>query len=128
MADRALTRNAGDPTQVKRAGQLEKTREKRFVASLLGTMATADGRALLWALIGRARVYESVFHRDQAVMAHAAGRQDFGHELLAEIIAADPRLYLLMENEARQRDTRDDATVDAAHTPSADKEHTDEPA
>jgi hypothetical protein len=79
----------------------------------------ADGRALLWALIAPREHLRSVFHRDGRDGVQR-GRQDFGHELMAEIIAADSALYLLMEREARERDTRDDAAVDAAQIPSAD--------
>jgi hypothetical protein len=110
------------PKQVKRAGRIEKDRAGRFRELLTAVLGLPAGRALLWELLGRAKVNASVFHRDQAVMAYSSGRQDFGHELLAEIIAADSTLYLQMEREARDRDKRDDATVDAAHIPSADKQ------
>lgn len=122
----ALVRNAGDPDQVKRAERHDKDRAKRFGETLKATLQHADGRALLWALIGRAKVNASVFSRDAVVMAYNSGRQDFGHELMAEIIGADASLYLRMEQEARDRDTRDEQAIDAAHVANADdtKEHT----
>lgn len=120
MARKPLVSNAGDPKQVKEAARVEKSRAERFGLDLKGTLETMPGRALLWALIGRARVYGSVFHRDAGVMAYNAGRQDFGHELMAEIISTDPALYLTMEREARDRDTRDRAEEEALTTPRAD--------
>lgn len=115
-----VVKNAADPAQVKRAGRIERDKAKEFGALMQATMASADARALLWALLGRAKIYQSVFHRDSNVMAYNAGRQDFGHEIMAEIIAADPALYLQMEREARDRDTRDERLNDAAHTRNAD--------
>lgn len=114
--------NAADPKQVKRAGRIEKEREASFLDGLREVMGTAAGRALVWQLIGRTKVYSSVFDRDAGVMAYLSGRQDVGHELLASAIECDATLYLDMEREARERDVRAQEATNAAHTPSADDE------
>lgn len=120
--DRAAVRNAADPQQVKDAGRRDKRDVALFDDQLRAVLDTPAGRALLWAILRRSGLYTTVFHRDPGVMAFNAGRQNFGQELLDAVIAADRRLYLLMEREARERDSRDDAAVEAAHTPSADSQ------
>lgn len=120
--DRAAVRNAADPQQVKDAGRRDKRHAAWFVDNLRAVMGAPFGRALMWELLGKARIYASVFHRDPGLMAYNSGRQDFGHQLLAEIIAADAALYLLMEREARERDQRDNAAVDAAQVPSVESQ------
>lgn len=118
--DRAAVRNAADPQQVKNAGRSEKRRAAQFFDNLRAVMGTNYGRAVLWDLIRDAGVFESIYHPSSAIY-YNAGRQDYGHKLMAQIITADPALYILMEREARERDARDDASQDAAQTPSADR-------
>jgi|SRR6185436_16787909 len=121
MADRSLTRNAADPKAVKDAQRLANRRVDRFRVDLKAALEQPATRAVLWALIGRAGVYQSTFHRDPYVMASLAGQQTFGQTLLADIIDVDDKAYLLMEQEARDRDARDRAEEDAAATPSAER-------
>lgn len=121
MGERALTRNAADPKAVKDAQRLANRRRDRFRVDLKAALEQPATRAVLWALIGRAGVYESTFHRDPYVMASLAGQQTFGQTILADIIDVDDDAYLLMEREARDRDARDRADEDAAATPSAER-------
>lgn len=123
MADekrpRALTKNAADVDSVKNAKRVEKDRAKRFGDVMRAVMATPAGRELLWMLLRGAGIYENVFHRDAGVMAFNAGRQNYGQQLLADILDNDPAGYLVMEREARDRDARERAAIDAAQTPGA---------
>lgn len=118
--ERAAVRNAADPEQVRRAGKKDRDREELFRASLVLVMQTAPGRAVLWGLLERAGVYRSIWSPNSEIH-YNAGRQDFGHELMATIIAADEEAYLLMEREARGRVKRDNAEIDAAQTPASDQ-------
>lgn len=112
----AEVRNAADPEQVKRAARREKSRESRREDITRAVLATQAGRAMFWYLLTNAGVFRSVFDRDAGLMAFNAGRQDFGHELMADLIAADPAAYELMEREARALAKQDRATTEAAHT------------
>lgn len=115
---RAEVRNAADPEQVYRAGRKDKRKESARRQLYAAILATVDGRAFCWALLEKAKVFESIWH-PSALIHYNAGRQDFGHELMADLIAADDAGYLLMETEARARAKRAAAETDAAHTPPA---------
>lgn len=111
-------RNAADKEQVKRAARFERNHEARKLVSARVVLEGYDGRAFCWDLLARARVFESIWH-PSAEIHYLAGRQDYGHELMALLIQADENLYQLMEREARERARRDDRTTDAGHTPAA---------
>lgn len=124
---RALTRNAADKEAVKLATRVEKDKVKRFGDVMRAVLKTAEGRELIWILLRGTGIYDSVFHRDPGVMAFNAGRQNWGQQLLADILDIDSDGYLVMEREARDRAIRDQAAIDAAQTPSAEaQEHSDE--
>lgn len=99
--------NAADPKAVKEAARKDKERAARYRDNLQEVLGTPSGRLVMWELLSVAGVFESMFHRDAGVMAYNAGRQDFGHRIMADILAADETLYLVMEREARERATRD---------------------
>lgn len=124
MSDRALVRNAGDRDQVRRAERMARRRGARFTDALRGVLATPAGRIVAWELLHRARVYESIWDPSSKIH-YNAGRQDFGHELLALIVEADGTLYLEMEREARAYQQAEDRETDAAHTPRAAQEGED---
>lgn len=121
MAERDLVRNASDPEQVRRAAKKERDRAEYFRAALVATLKTAEGRAVIWELLDLAGVYRSIWVPN-AEIHYRAGRQDFGHELMALVLAAGEDLYLLMETEARARKRKDNAETDAAHTAPASSE------
>jgi len=117
---RAQVRNAADPKQIKRAERKDRERAELFRAALKATLETPAGRVVFWELLRLARVYESIWH-PSAEIHYLAGRQDYGHELMALLIEADDELFALMETEARARAKRDDRATDAAHTASAEE-------
>jgi hypothetical protein len=66
-------------------------------------LADVRGRAFIWAELGKARVFQSSFHVEPAVMAFNEGRRSAGLELLAEIERLSPDSYARMAAEARAR-------------------------
>lgn len=116
---RAEVRNAADPQQVTRAARKEQRREARTRALYAAQLATSDGRAFCWHLLERAGVFRSVSNPHGGRQSENIGRQDFGHELMAHLIAADEDGYLQMEAEARERARHDARETDAAHTAAA---------
>lgn len=123
MTDRAAVRNAADPVQVRRAGKKDQDKGELFRAALVAVMGTVPGRAFVWGLLERAGVYQSIWSPN-AEIHYRAGRQDYGHELMADVLAADEELFLQMEREARGRVKKDNAEIDAAATPASDQEQT----
>lgn len=118
--DRALVRNAADPAQVKRAERKERDRVERFRTNLTAVMATEAGRQVLWELLTRAGIYQSIWDPSSKIH-YNAGRQDFGHEMLAALLDADEDLYQLMEREMRAWQRVEDRGTDAAHTSRAEQ-------
>lgn len=108
-------KNAADPRQVKLADRMEKARVERFTQALASVMNTVEGRIVLAQLVRRAGVYRSIWSRDSTIH-YNAGRQDYGHELMADLVGLDERLYQTMEREEWEWLKRQQSTVDAAHT------------
>lgn len=98
---RTLQRSASDPRQVRFAERKEKQHADRFVDSLTAVMRTPTGRFVMWVLLERAGIYKSVWDASGSRITYNAGRQDYGHELLASILEADDEAYQLMEREMR---------------------------
>ena len=118
MPERAEVLNAADPAQVKRADRRDRDRRADYLSAVKAVLGTPAGRTMCWGLLERAGVFQSVWH-SSALIHYNAGRQDFGHALMALFIEADEEAYQLMESEARARMKRDAAGTDAAHTPRA---------
>jgi hypothetical protein len=115
---RALTGNAADPEQVKYAERKERQRRARFGLALKTVLGTTAGRLVFWELLSRAGIYRSIWDPTERIH-YNAGRQDFGHELLATILETDEDAYLLMEREARAIARGDARETAAVQTPAA---------
>lgn len=103
MSDKkdALVANAASEKQVKSAGHKERLREKERKKDLQEVLSTVEGRRFLWGQMKRCKVYESVWE-SSAKIHYNAGRQDLGHQLMAEIIEASPEAYLQMQKESME--------------------------
>lgn len=112
---RDAVRNAADPEQVKRAGRQDRDARGLYLGALHEVMENVAGRRVMWELLTKAKVFESIMTASAAIY-YNSGRQDFGHELLADLIAAHEDGYLLMETEARARAKRQRLGNEAAHT------------
>lgn len=124
MEPRSLVKNASSPRQVARAESHIRRRAELTRAAFKAVLDTPAGRIVMWELLELAGVYRSVFNPSGSLTYYNAGRQDYGHELLAKLLEVDDQAYLLMESEARARERRDNATTDATHTPSVADEET----
>lgn len=96
-------RNAGDAEQVRRAGKEERFTRDEELNDLREVLSSERGRRFLWARLAKLGVNRSVFITSSEIY-YRSGRQDAGHELLADILAADSALYLQMQGEAIARD------------------------
>jgi len=93
-----VTGNASDPRLVRDAERFEKMRAERFTNALATIMSLPEGRVVLAELLDRARVFESVWARDASIH-YNAGRQDFGHELMAVMVDVNEDLFQTMQRE-----------------------------
>lgn len=101
--DDPLVDNVSDAQQVRRARTTEKKRREQLLADLRAVLKTGEGRRVLWAILGNCRTFESVYDENALRMAHRAGRQDLGHELMADIDAAQPDAFVAMMKEHSHR-------------------------
>jgi len=115
---RALVKNAADEKQVRHAQRKEKQRSERFEHALRAVMATPQGRVVMWELLTRAGIYRSVWEAS-ARIHYNAGKQDYGHELLATLIDVDEAAYQLMEREMRAFDRNEARETAAVQMPAA---------
>lgn len=120
MPRRAAVQNAADPSQVKRAGRIDKRKAQDYLENLRSVLETPVGRSFVWQLLRQSGIHSSAFHPDANVVYFTIGRQNFGQQLLADAIEASSELYQLMEREARESQRLEDTATDAAHTKGAD--------
>lgn len=106
--------NAADPRQVAQGSRIARAREARFLNSLRAVMETEPGRIVMLELIRRCKVFESIWHAS-AEIHYNAGRQDFGHELMATLVDQNLDAYQLMEREGWEWLKREQATIAAGH-------------
>ena len=101
LQPRAAVKNAADPQQVKRAGELEERSRERELNDLRVVLQSREGRRTVWRLLEKCRAFESVFEAS-AKIYYNAGRQDVGHYLMAEVVEADEEALFLMMRENKQ--------------------------
>ena len=114
----AAVRNAADPKQVKFGERLERRRQERYYGALGAVLNTVEGRIVVASLLRRAGVYRSVWH-PSAEIHYNAGRQDYGHELMADIIDVSETAWQTMEREQWAWAKAQEREIAAQHTPRA---------
>jgi len=121
MRDREpLVKNAADRKQVAFARRKEQQREDEFLAVVRAVMNQADGRRLMWEILGRAGLDDTVFDHSGSIMYFREGRRNFGLELKAALLRADEDLFELMEHDMRAKQRAEAAEIAAMHTARAD--------
>lgn len=119
MSPRPLVKNAASPRQVGHAARKATERRARELADLVAVLETEPGRRTIWRFLKFCGVNETVLRENPIAMAEAAGRQNVGHYLMAEIAAADEESIFVMMREARAIDARDDRETAAVQTASS---------
>lgn len=119
---RSAVRNAADRQQVTRADRAEKRIAERFQDSLRAVMSTTDGRLVVWSYLGKFGVYRGVYADNPQRMAYDAGRQQCGHDLLADVLAAGEDFYQVMEREMRALANAEAASEQAEQQAQTDME------
>lgn len=96
--------DVGDEAQVNKRKANKKTAEQQEAEDLRHVMSHYAGRAFMWRLLTRCKLFDEGFNTDPLVMARDAGRRNIGLSLVADIHEADAQAYLKMQNEAIKRD------------------------
>jgi len=95
-------KNASDKAQVSRADRRDREQQELIDSAYRAVLETEAGRFLLWHQLTEAGVFQSIWHAS-ALIHYLAGKQDFGHQLMAEMIRAHEDGFELMQREARAR-------------------------
>ncbi len=101
--EKPFVKNAADPEQVKAAGERVKSLREREANDIIAVCSTSEGRRLLWRIMSRCKVFESVWS-PSAQIHYNSGMQDVGHFLMAEVVGADPEILLQMIKENRKQE------------------------
>lgn len=96
--------NAADRKSVRKAEKAANLAARLSADFVVAAMSTQPGRAWFWAKLGRCKVFHSSFTGEALSSAFAEGERAVGLEILAEIMANCPEQYVLMAQEATQRE------------------------
>ena len=110
--------NAADPRQVKAASRRQKDARRQELEDVRAVLASRPGRRFIWRLLERCKVFGSVMATD-GVIQYQAGRQDFGHELMALLEESDGEALFTLMREARDERIKQERSRAADNTPSA---------
>lgn len=103
----------------------ETRRLEVFLAALRVLMETQEGRFVAWHWLDRAGINRSIWD-DSGMQVHFnAGQQEFGFAMKADIVAASPELFELMNREMREWEARVALELDAREQQSRKQGETD---
>lgn len=102
MAEEKKPLDTSDPASVKRAIKDEKTADMRRNEFLRSALSSVDGRTFFYSILVRTAVFQTPYRQNALAMAFACGEQNIGLQVLADLDAASPELYLLMVKEAKE--------------------------
>lgn len=103
MAEEKLPFDAGDPKNVGKRKTKAQLNREREVEELRVVLSTKGGRNVIWRLLSMTTLFHSPVGDTNDIM-RAIGGQDIGREFLAEVFTSDPGSYILMQQEAKERD------------------------
>ena len=102
MEDTAV--DTGDEKAVKakkKKWQLKREQELEDIKKLI---ATSEGRYLIWRLLEKCKLFDSISGSSDKEMNRLSGGRDIGLWMLSEVEAAVPDAYLDLVKESRVRD------------------------
>ena len=94
-------RSASNRKKVDNSRKYQKRKREAELNDLRKVLNSREGRNVFWRLLGEAQVFNSIWE-PSAKIHYNAGKQDFGHFVMSEILNADPEKYLLMTKEAQE--------------------------
>lgn len=99
--------NAGDENQVRGAERKIKHERELELRDLCAVLATRPGRRLIWRLMGKCKVFESIWEQS-ARIHYNSGQQDIGQFLLKEVVEANEESLFQMMREAKVKNEEND--------------------
>lgn len=106
MQKRALVKNAASEKQVRKAKSEEKRLRSEYIDDLEYILKTPQGRNVVWKILEDCSVFGSIWE-PSAKIHYNAGKQDFGHNLLASVVEAGEKYLFQMMKENYKGDDLD---------------------
>ena len=94
--------DAGDEAKVSKSKTKAKLEEERQVEELRVVLSTEGGRNVVWRMLSMAGMFNSPIGETNDII-RSVGRPDMGREILGDIFTSDPNAYILMQQEAKER-------------------------
>ena len=91
--------DSSDPKAVKDKIKVSKDRETILKDALRTIVATEPGRMWMHELLTRCHPFRSSFSQDALIMANNCGETNIGLQVIADLHACSPELYLQMMKE-----------------------------
>jgi hypothetical protein len=93
--------DASEPKDVQKRIKTIKQKEALNKEALRVIMSSQGGRSWILSLLERCHPYTTPFNSDAILMAHNCGEANIGLQVVAELHAVSPELYLLMMKESQ---------------------------
>lgn len=100
MSKGPMVRNAANEDQVKAANAKARNREEQARDDLRALLALPAGRRFIWRLLEHCKVFESIWDPSSRIH-HNSGKQDVGHFVMAQVVAAEEMALIQMMKEAK---------------------------
>ena len=91
--------DSGDPKQVAKRQSRAEAEAMRKRGDWLAILSMPEGRRVLYELLGKFGLYQDTFSTNALAMSNTSGLRKAALILLAEIEAADPMAFILMQQE-----------------------------
>jgi hypothetical protein len=86
-----------------RADAQEQVERDNEIADLRDILLDAKVRKFLWRIMSRAGMFRTHFNPNAAIMGHNTGQADMGTAILNEILEANPEAWIVMQQDAYQK-------------------------
>lgn len=91
--------NAANRKDVAEFEKRRKIKRRQELDDIRFLLSSAQGRRFIWRLIAQAEVFHSIWS-PSAQVHYNAGKQDFGHFIMAEVTEADETYFIKMMQES----------------------------
>jgi hypothetical protein len=91
--------NSGDPKSVAKRQSRAEAEAMQHRNDVRSVLATVEGRRVVYDLLGKFGLYHDTFSTNALSMSNLSGMRKSALILLAEVEAADPMAFILMQQE-----------------------------
>ena len=100
--------NASQRKEIRRAEKDSAAYETLRIAHILNAMSTRNGRAWFYDLLASCHIFNDPFTGDALLEAYSKGERNVGLKVYNDIVTNCPDLFVMMTQEANERDLKND--------------------